>query len=168
MSIESERFNPAGFVPPWTRHEHLERFAFGERYAHDLVVIDCAYGTGIGTRRFAEAGARRVYAYDISGEAVAATIERCRGLDVIAETADAAKLPLPDASADVFISFETFEHLREPEALFAEAYRLLTPGGRFICSTPNPTSIALATRCIRSLGTSITPRNTTRRSLWQR
>ena len=35
------------------------------------------------------------------------------------------------------ISFETLEHVADPTAFVAEAARVLTPGGRFICSVPN-------------------------------
>ncbi len=42
-----------------------------------------------------------------------------------------------DASFDTIISFETLEHLNEPQLLLQEFYRLLTPGGRVIVSVPN-------------------------------
>jgi SAM-dependent methyltransferase len=44
---------------------------------------------------------------------------------------------LPDGSADMLISFETLEHIADPAAFVADAARVLTPGGRFICSVPN-------------------------------
>lgn len=43
----------------------------------------------------------------------------------------------PDHSVDCVISFETLEHVDNPELLLAEFYRVLTPGGRIICSVPN-------------------------------
>ena len=86
---------------------------------------------------FAEAGARWVHAFDIDPVAVAATAERCEGLDVDVSRSDAGCLPLADGAADVFVSFETIEHMEQPDALIAEAHRVLRPGGVFICSTPN-------------------------------
>lgn len=44
---------------------------------------------------------------------------------------------LADASVDVVVSFETLEHLPEPEALIREAARVLRPDGLFLVSTPN-------------------------------
>ncbi len=44
---------------------------------------------------------------------------------------------LPEESADVVISFETLEHIADPRAFVAQAERVLSPGGRFICSVPN-------------------------------
>jgi len=43
----------------------------------------------------------------------------------------------PNGSFDVIISFETLEHVVDPQKLLKEFYRLLTPGGRIIVSVPN-------------------------------
>ena len=137
MSIEIERFDPSSAAPPWIRHEHLARFRFGASFVKDRIVVDCACGTGEGTRMFAELGASHVHAFDVSPDAVLATAMRCQALNVTASIGDAQALPLPDASADVFISFETFEHLIDPESLLSEAHRILKHGGTFICSSPN-------------------------------
>jgi 2-polyprenyl-3-methyl-5-hydroxy-6-metoxy-1,4-benzoquinol methylase len=40
-------------------------------------------------------------------------------------------------SVDVVVSFETMEHIEDPGAFVRTVARLLTPGGRFICSVPN-------------------------------
>lgn len=44
---------------------------------------------------------------------------------------------IADNSVDLVISFETLEHVPEPQALLAEFHRVLTPGGRIIVSVPN-------------------------------
>jgi ubiquinone/menaquinone biosynthesis C-methylase UbiE len=137
MNVEIERFDPSSATPPWVRHEHLARFRFGAGFVKDRMVVDCACGTGEGTRMFAEMGASHVHAFDVSPDAVTATEMRCQALNVTVSVADAQALPLPDASADVFISLETFEHLIDPESLLSEACRILKCGGTFICSSPN-------------------------------
>ncbi|MBL8386760.1 MAG: FkbM family methyltransferase [Hydrogenophaga sp.] len=43
----------------------------------------------------------------------------------------------PDHSFDVVVSFETLEHVQDPQGLLAEFSRLLRPGGRIIASVPN-------------------------------
>lgn len=43
----------------------------------------------------------------------------------------------PDDSFDVVVSFETLEHVQDPQNLLAEFSRLLRPGGRIIASVPN-------------------------------
>jgi SAM-dependent methyltransferase len=53
------------------------------------------------------------------------------------QVGDALRLPLEAASADVFISLETIEHIREDTDFVDEISRILKPGGLLICSTPN-------------------------------
>ena len=43
----------------------------------------------------------------------------------------------PDGSFEVIISFETLEHVEQPQQLLQEFYRLLTPSGRVVVSVPN-------------------------------
>ena len=51
--------------------------------------------------------------------------------------ANADRLPVPDASYDVYVSFETIEHVEDDNALLREATRVLGPGGLLLVSTPN-------------------------------
>ncbi len=44
---------------------------------------------------------------------------------------------LLEDSCDFAICFEVFEHLLEPHLALAEIYRVLKPGGYFVCSVPN-------------------------------
>ena len=44
---------------------------------------------------------------------------------------------LADRRFDVIVSFETLEHIADPEGLLAQFNRLLRPGGRIIVSVPN-------------------------------
>jgi SAM-dependent methyltransferase len=55
-----------------------------------------------------------------------------RHTDVVA---DAHQLPFADASFDAVVSFNTFEHLYDPERAAAEVLRVLKPGGRLILQT---------------------------------
>jgi SAM-dependent methyltransferase len=51
--------------------------------------------------------------------------------------ADLAKLPLPDASADLIMSRSVFEHLTDPESVYREFSRVLRPGGAVVFLTAN-------------------------------
>jgi SAM-dependent methyltransferase len=55
-----------------------------------------------------------------------------RHTDVVA---DAHQLPFADASFDAVVSFNTFEHLYDPERAAAEVFRVLKPGGRLVVQT---------------------------------
>jgi SAM-dependent methyltransferase len=49
--------------------------------------------------------------------------------------ADAHCLPFSDASFDAVVSFNTFEHLHDPDRAAAEIFRVLKPGGRLLIQT---------------------------------
>ena len=62
---------------------------------------------------------------------------------------DGTHWPLPDTSADLVICDNVLEHLPEPGAFFAEARRVLRPGGVVCIRTPNRWNyIALFSRLI--------------------
>ncbi len=44
---------------------------------------------------------------------------------------------IPDNSFDVVISFQLIEHIDDDKTLISEVHRVLKPGGKFICTTPN-------------------------------
>jgi 2-polyprenyl-3-methyl-5-hydroxy-6-metoxy-1,4-benzoquinol methylase len=47
------------------------------------------------------------------------------------------RLNIPPASVDVVIMWQTFEHMREPNAVLRRAHEVLRPGGWLIVSVPN-------------------------------
>lgn len=48
---------------------------------------------------------------------------------------DGGTIPLPDASVDAVMSTQVLEHVPDPAAYLAEAFRILRPGGRMLLST---------------------------------
>lgn len=74
-------------------------------------------------------------------------IERLIGVELVDFTdvppgievhnADLARLPLADACVDLVISRSVFEHLTEPDKVYAELARVLRPGGRVVFLTAN-------------------------------
>ncbi|MFN6398833.1 MAG: class I SAM-dependent methyltransferase [Planctomycetota bacterium] len=60
---------------------------------------------------------------------------RCKNDNVIAWVeADASELPIPDHTIDLVLCIEAAFHFRSRKAFFAEACRVLKPGGKLICT----------------------------------
>jgi SAM-dependent methyltransferase len=133
MDFTGERMLP-GQADPATFWHHVYRYRFAIPYCRDRQVLDVASGEGYGCASLLKGGARSVIGVDISEDACRYARERyC----VQAVAAPAERLPLPDRSLDVVVSFETIEHLREPKLFIRECARVLRPAGRLIISSPN-------------------------------
>ena len=121
---------------------HIARYVLAKNYIRpNDVVLDAACGLGFGARILVDGSvAVRVLGMDESEFAVQYA-QSMFGGDTHApqfQRGDVCDLSdLQDQSVDVVVSFETVEHLGEPETFLREARRVLTPGGRFICSVPN-------------------------------
>ncbi len=137
MTTAAERNSESEWLPPWTRLEHEARYEFAAQFVAGKNVVDCACGAGIGSILFAASGASEVCAIDASLEAVAEAEKANTRSNLKITLADAIHTGLPDNYADVFISLETIEHLKQDEAFVEEIFRVLKPGGVLICSTPN-------------------------------
>jgi SAM-dependent methyltransferase len=117
-------------------NEHIARYAFAAQFAARKRVLDAACGAGYGSAALAET-ARSVTGIDISADAIAWACTHYARANLQFTRASASALPLPDASIDLAVSFETIEHLPDWPAFLAEIRRVLAPAGRFVVSTPN-------------------------------
>ena len=75
--------------------------------------------------------------FDVDSAAIAKAAANIDDKRVRFEVADGTRLPLADASADVYVALETIEHVLDAAGFIREACRVLRPGGIVICSTPN-------------------------------
>lgn len=57
------------------------------------------------------------------------------GIEVFA--GELAQANFPDTSFDVVTAWHVLEHIDDPQALVTEIYRILRPGGLFVCEVPN-------------------------------
>jgi SAM-dependent methyltransferase len=118
----------------YTLWEHLYRYQFATRYIKGRNVLDIACGEGYGTFALQAAGAVSVIGMDVSEE----TCQHARSkYDIDARVADATAIPLDNDTLDVVVSFETIEHITEPDQFLRECARILRPAGTLVISTPN-------------------------------
>ena len=138
ISIFSERNSNNMFIPKWTLIEHDQRYWFANQFLKNKKVVDCACGTGIGANVYAQSGAEKIDAFDISETAVLEAKKNNSSNSIVRISQSVANsLPLESSSIDVYISYETIEHIEDDNAYLKEALRVLKLGGTFICSTPN-------------------------------
>lgn len=73
-------------------------------------------------------------------DASSSGIQRCAAAGLRAQCLDVSVdgLPFEDDEFDMVLSLETLEHLMNPYYALQEVKRVLSPGGRFVCSVPNP------------------------------
>lgn len=119
---------------------HVAAYEFVAQRCRGLRVLDAGCGEGYGTSLLSGQAAC-VVGVDLVPEVVvhararyrdAVTSDRVRFL-----RADLGDLPLEDASVDAVASLQVIEHLPDIRRYLGEIARVLTPGGRFFCATPN-------------------------------
>lgn len=114
---------------------HLKRYDFALRFCAGKRVLDAACGVGYGSRYLSDAAAH-VVGVDLDPEAIDYARRRYARPGVEFEIGDVTALDAGDGSFDVVCSFETVEHVLEPEEAIAEAARVLRDDGVYVMSTP--------------------------------
>ncbi len=119
--------------------EHVARYRFAQSFVRGLRVLDVACGVGYGTAMLAQADASEVIGIDIDKGAIDYA-QRRYGAIAGVRFARASALHLTGIvrnPIDLCVSFETIEHLEEPEKFLRDVREILVPSGRLIISTPN-------------------------------
>ncbi len=93
-------------------------------------VLEVGLGTGTDFMQWCRAGAE-VYGRDLTESAVEYVNERLQleGLKANVSVGDAERLDLPSDHFDIYYSWGVLHHTADPDKAFAEAYRVLKPGG---------------------------------------
>jgi SAM-dependent methyltransferase len=95
-------------------------------------VLDLGCRSGALTRAYLEGN--DIVGVDVEREALAEAAK----LGIETHVADVEQgVPFDDESFDVVVAGELVEHVRDPDALVAEARRVLRGGGTFVGSVPN-------------------------------
>ena len=146
LEFTGERFTT--LVDGETRHAHFHRYFFALQFCRGKDVLDIASGEGYGAALLS-AVASRVIGVDNSAEAIRhANVNYC-DRHIFFKLGAAEKLPLPDDSVDVVVSFETLEHLEDQEKFLSEIKRVLRPDGLLVMSSPD-TSVYSGEKAIRN------------------
>ena len=117
---------------------------FKEAIGRGRRVLDLGCRSGALSRHFLDGN--EVVGLDVDRAALA----KAEALGVETVEADVeSPLPLPDQSFDAVVAGELLEHLRFPDALVAEARRVLRPGGVFVGSVPNAFRLQSRLRFLR-------------------
>ena len=116
--------------------EHLHRYQLARTLTSGRDVLDIACGEGYGSDILA-ATAKSVVGVDISPDAVAHARSHYRDPRIFFRVGSATDIPIPDASVDMVVSFETIEHLVDHDRMMQELRRVLRPNGILLISSPN-------------------------------
>lgn len=134
MEFTGERYCP--HIVGEIALEHYLRYAVAVSLATGRDVLDCASGEGYGSALLART-ARSVIGVDVSAEALAHARATYARDNLAFREGSAAALPLPDASVDLVVSFETIEHHDQQAEMLAEFRRVLRPDGLLLLSSPD-------------------------------
>lgn len=135
LAFTGERFIPGTRGEIWIEHWH--RYHFASRWSAGRRVLDIACGEGYGSALLAR-NAQHVIGVDVSPDAVAHARSAYTAVrNVEFREGSCTRIPLPDGSVDLVVSFETLEHIAEQEAFLDEIARVLTLDGVLVMSCPN-------------------------------
>jgi len=122
---------------------HLARYRFAAHLAAGRRTLDAACGVGYGTALLRAAGAPFCVGVDIAESAIRTAREHYASEGVQFVVDDVCR-NRREGPFDLIVSFETIEHVVDPERALSSFARLLSPSGLFIVSTPGDEAAAWA------------------------
>jgi len=103
----------------------------------DMRLLDIGGGTGDIAFKFIKRGGRNVVVVDINEEMLAIGQDRALNQGIVRQiewiNSDAENLPFKDSLFDTYITAFCLRNVARLDFALKEAYRLLRPGGRFLC-----------------------------------
>ena len=149
MSFGLHRYWKAAFVE-WLRPRPYMR------------VLDLAGGTGDIAFRIQQSGVKQLTVADINQEMLSIGIERAKKRNISSVIqwlcANGENLPLPNASLDVVTCAFGLRNMTEKKAVLSEIFRVLRPGGRFLCLEFSRVVLPGITRIYDSYSLNVIPR----------
>ena len=129
----------------WRKAEYLGRYLFAADFLRMQnpgigIVADISCGMGYGSLELSNV-AGTVFGVDGNPDLMKLATEKCSKPNIRFLHSDLEEgnlsLHISEGSVDAVVSFETLEHLIDPNRAVDQFRRLLRPGGFFICSVPN-------------------------------
>ncbi|OOO15956.1 methyltransferase domain-containing protein [Agrobacterium pusense] len=145
LEFTGERYLPA--IGGNIYLEHVHRYHLAKKIVEGKDVLDIASGEGFGTALLAES-ARSAIGVDISDAAVQHAQKKYTAANICFKVGVCEDIPLPSASVDVVVSFETLEHIDAHDRFLQEVKRVLRPGGTLVISTPEKYAYTVATKLV--------------------
>lgn len=114
--------------------------ALARHAPRDGALLDVGCWDGVGTVAYGEAcRARRLYGVEVCEDQARAA--ESRSIEVARCNLEQPRLPWPDAAMDVVVCNQVLEHLKNIFTVMDEIVRVLRPGGIFVVSVPNLSSL---------------------------
>ena len=142
--MSDERFIPG--TSRITEIESFHRYLAAADLCHGKKVLDIACGEGYGSDILSST-ACEVVGVDICKSAIDQAREKYVSDNLTFACGDAYSIPFLDETFDCVVSFETIEHLEQPDRLLAEIKRVLAPDGFLILSSPNKKAFDRRNHC---------------------
>lgn len=116
---------------------HIAAYRFASQHIRDKRVLDYGCGSGYGTHMLAPM-ARSILGVDVAEEAVEHARKTYSAENLLFQKVNPdEELPFEDASFDVVLSFQVFEHVTDTRRYLEQTRRVLAPGGKLILVTPD-------------------------------
>jgi ubiquinone/menaquinone biosynthesis C-methylase UbiE len=140
LAYNWERGIPATqFMPAFGYLKTMLRYSFVSKFIKESdVILDAACGFGYGSAYFSKF-CKNVYALDLAENNIKFGESTYSFANINWILGDVTALPFENDKFDVYVSFETFEHLplNTIDNYIEEAIRVVKKDGLFILSTPN-------------------------------
>src|SRR6266496_5914697 len=158
-SVSTPAYDFSGSIP-----YHYEQYLgpmFFEPYAIEVskrinpssvhLALEIASGTGRVTRHLRERipAASKLVASDISEDMLSVAKEKLRNFDIDWQIIDAQQLPFNDNSIDLVVCCFGYMFVADKPKAFAEAHRVLVPGGTLLFTTWDKLELNAASNAYR-------------------
>jgi 2-polyprenyl-3-methyl-5-hydroxy-6-metoxy-1,4-benzoquinol methylase len=117
-------------------HPHIIAKVLELQRTRDARIVDVGCGSGAMLLKLADLGYTALHGIDIVRPHVA-----CAGIEFSECDLDRLETGFEDASVDLVVSVEVFEHIENLGSLLRELSRVLRPNGRMLITTPNVHSV---------------------------